>query len=79
MGFSRQKKILVANIYREWQYIDQADNESLSLLAQQNRWNTFLDKWEMALKANKEILVIGDINLDFLKWEKKNLPSNDSS
>ena len=39
----------------------------------------FLDKWEAALQEEKEVIVLGDINLDFLKWNRSDLSSNDSS
>ena len=38
----------------------------------------FLDKWEGALSEGKEVIVMGDINLDFLKWNR-DLPATDSS
>ena len=30
LGLKRNKKILLCNLYREWQYMDQSDNNSLS-------------------------------------------------
>ena len=79
VGMPRKRKILVANIYREWQHMGQGhENQSGSIAAQLERWCLFLDKWETALSEGKEVLVLGDINLDFLKWNK-DLPSNDSS
>ena len=79
LGLPRQRKILVANIYREWQYMSQDDNESCSIPAQLKRWRLFIDKWESALQEDKEVLLLGDVNLDFLKWNKTSLPPNDSS
>ena len=78
VGMPRQKKILVCNIYREWQYMGQGPgNQSGNLTAQSGRWSMFLDKWEAALRENREVIVLGDINLDFLKWGR-DLPANDS-
>ena len=75
----RQKKILVCNIYREWQHMGQGhDNQTGSVSAQLERWVMFLDKWEAALSEGREVIVLGDINLDFLKWNR-DLPANDSS
>ena len=34
LGLPRQKKILVCQAYREWQYLDQSDDSSLSIPAQ---------------------------------------------
>ena len=79
VGMPRQKKILVCNIYREWQHMGQGhDNQTGSVSAQLERWVMFLDKWEAALSEGREVIVLGDINLDFLKWNR-DLPANDSS
>ena len=79
VGMPRQKKILVATVYREWQQLHQADQASRTVQAQLNRWCSFLDLWELALMEGKEVLVMGDINLDFLKWTRTDLPPNDST
>ena len=39
-----------------------------------NRWLLFLDQWEKALQEDKEVVVLGDMNIDFLKWTK-NVPT----
>ena len=79
VGLPRQKKILICNIYREWQLMSQGPlNQTGSVAAQLNRWVLFLDKWEAALGEGREVIVLGDINLDFLKWSK-DLPASDSS
>ena len=62
IGLPRKKKILV---YRDWQYLGQESDESLSTAAQLGRWLSFLDQWEIAMQENKEIHVMGDTNLDF--------------
>ena len=80
VGMPRQKKILVANIYREWKYMGMGNpNQSGSVTAQLQRWVTFLDRWEAALQEGREVMVLGDMNLDFLKWNRKDLPATDSS
>ena len=79
VGLPRQRKILVATMYREWQLLNQADQTSKSVPAQLERWSSFLAIWETALMEGKEVIVMGDINLDFLKWTKTNLPPNDST
>ena len=68
----QKKKILLGNVYREWQYLGQSDSLSLSSNSQVSRWNLFLEKWEAALKEDNETLVVGDLNLDFLKWTQPN-------
>ena len=51
VGFPGTAKILLCNLYREWQYIGQADNSSLNVHEQLNRWITFLEQWEKALDS----------------------------
>ena len=80
VGLPRKKKILVANIYREWKFMNQGpENDTGSIAAQLERWCMFLTKWEAALSEGKEVLVLGDINLDFLKWTRTNLQPNDQA
>ena len=79
IGMPRQKKILICNIYREWQHMGQGPgNQSGSVAAQLDRWLIFLDRWEAALREDREVIVLGDINLDFLKWGR-DLPASDSN
>ena len=68
LGLPRQRKFLVCQVYRDWQYLDQPDNSSLDINQQLTRWLQFLDQWERALLQGKEVIVMGDMNLDFLKW-----------
>ena len=69
LGLKRQKKILVCNIYREWQYLGQGDDHSsLSIEEQNNRFIQFLDQWEAAIDTGLEIHVLGDFNINFLNW-----------
>jgi hypothetical protein len=67
VGLPRKKKILICNLYCEWQYLGQDSDASLAPSAQLSRWLSFLDQWEMAMQEDKEIHVMGDTNLDFLK------------
>ena len=62
-------------MYRDWQYLNQHDNSSNEIQAQLQRWLLFLEQWERALLEGKEVLVLGDMNLDFLKWTKT-VPTN---
>ena len=79
IGLPRQKKILLSTMYREWQLPHQADTTSKSIPAQLERWSCFLTMWETALMEGKEVLVMGDMNLDFLKWSNKNLAATDTT
>ena len=58
---------------------NQADNLSSSIGAQLQRWELFLAKWELALMEGKEVVVMMDANIDFLKWTREDLPASDST
>ena len=78
VGLPRHRKIIICQAYREWGYLGQGrDNTSGTLQAQLGRWITFLDKWELALQEDKEVIVMMDANLDFLKWTQTNLQASD--
>ena len=79
IGLPRQRKILHCQAYREWQHLGQVDNLSGSVAAQLHRWELFLDKWELALMEGKEVVVMMDANIDFLKWSRDDLPTSDST
>ena len=64
VGMPRQKKILVANIYREWKLMNQgAYNTSGSVAATMEGWCLFLDKWKAALAEGKEVTVLGTFHM----------------
>ena len=80
LGMPWQKKIIVGNIYREWHNMGQGPNNTIGSVAEQlQRWLIFVEKWEQVLQEGKEVIVMWDINLDFLKWTRRNLPASDSS
>ena len=76
LGLPKHKKILVANFYREWQYLHQGpnDNSSGTVVAQLGRWNSFLEQWKMAILEEKEVHCMGDANIDFMKWKDPSQP-----
>ena len=76
VGLPNTKKILVCNLYRDWQYLDQDSDASHATAAQLSRWLTFVEQWETALQENSEIHVMGDTNLDFLKCSDPNQPGS---
>ena len=78
-GLPRQRKIIVATFYREWQQPGNTDQSSKSIQDQLERWCRFLTQWETALSEGKEVIVMGDINLDFLKWTRTDLTPTDST
>ena len=69
LGLPRKRKFLVCQLYREWQYIGQPDNSSRTIPVQLERWLLFLNQWERALDSGKEVIVMGDCNLDFFKFD----------
>ena len=79
VGLPNKKKILVCQGYREWKYLGQADSSSGTVPAQLERWSVFLNHWEQALLEGREVIVIMDANIDFMKWRKDNLPASDSA
>ena len=75
----RQKRILVGNAYRDWQYLGQADDSSLKIEAQLERFTTFIEHWETALESSLECHLLGDLNLNFLDYSKPSIPTNSQS
>ena len=62
------KKVLVSGVYCEHQYLDQVDDSSLHPGEQLLRWNKYLAQVEKAASNNTEVHLIGDFNMDFLRW-----------
>ena len=54
----------------------QADNSSLELDEQLACWVMFLEQWQQALDTQMEVIVLGDFNLDFLSFNRTDLPTN---
>ena len=79
VGLKRQKKFLVSNVYREWQHVNQANQESGTIAAQLSRWESFLHQWETAIETESEIHVLGDVNLNFLDFNNQALRPNTHS
>ena len=68
IGLPGKKRFLVCQLYREWQYMGQGNNDSRSVPEQLVRWLLFLEQWERALASGHEVIVLGDVNLDHLKF-----------
>ena len=71
VGLPGRSRILVCQLYREWRYLGQPDRGiySNSIQEQLQRWLIFLDQWERALGTGKEVIVLGDCNLDHQKFD----------
>ena len=62
------KKIFIGGIYREHKLLRQAlPNDTDSEIQQTNRWSQFIQQWTAANQLG-DVIVIGDTNLDELKW-----------
>ena len=70
IGLPGKRKFLVCQLYREWRYLGQPDKgvHSNSIPEQLRRWVIFLDQWEEAIATGKEVIVMGDCNLNHLKF-----------
>ena len=79
VGLKGQKTILIGNVYREWQYLEQNDDNSVTIDAQFDRFERFIEKWELALGTSKECHLLGDMNLNFLEYSKQKIPLNSQS
>ena len=64
IGFPNQKKFLVCQFYRDWQYVGQGSQSSKSQAAQLERWTPFINQWERAIATGLECHVLGDCNID---------------
>ena len=66
-------------MYREWGLLNQINNSSRSVESQFMRWVIFIEQWERALNEGKEVVCLGDMNIDHLKWTDTNLDPNCST
>ena len=65
LGTPGSKKILVSNVYRDHQWMNQgADKTSKTPQAVMERWQQYLDQWKRALETGSEVHSIGDFNID---------------
>ena len=69
----------MCHAYHEWRYLGQDSAISSTLAAQKERWSVLLSQWERALAEDKEVLVLMDANIDFLRWADQNPPANSST
>ena len=62
------KGLLICGLYREHQYLSQDTDWSLQPIEQSKRWMNFLKQVETA-RLSEICHIIGDVNLDFVKWD----------
>ena len=53
-----RKPILIQGLYRQFQRLGKKNTDTAA--AQYQRWGKIIEKWSMAIKENKEIIVLGD-------------------
>ena len=61
------KPVLIQAIYRQFQRLGVIDSDSIK--SQKTRWDKVLEKWERAITEELEIITLGDLNLNMLRWE----------
>ena len=78
VGLPNKPAALVMFGYRQWQLPGPVEGSG-TLPAQLERWLVILEQWDRALKEKRETICMLDANIDFLTWNKEDLPSNHSS
>ena len=61
------KNLLIQAVYRQFQRL--GEKGSIAPNFQLQRWKNIIEKWELAMTENKEIIPMGDYNLNYLRWE----------
>ena len=69
IGTTGRKPIYLSGIYREHRFLFQDTDDSASDRSQIIRWRKFVEAWKRAAVGDKNVIVIGDTNLDFLRWD----------
>ena len=70
-GLKNHKKFLINQYYREWQQLGVQDSDSIP--EQLSRWIEHLDIWERAISSGKEVISLGDYNLNHCNWTDPNI------
>ena len=70
VGSSRNNSLVIGGIYRQHQLLGQAElnmTKAELLYRQEQRWNYIVKRWK-EITRNKNSIILGDLNLDHLKW-----------
>ena len=68
VGGRGRKKVMIGGVYREHRLLKQANRLNSELPEKQlSRWKKIAKQWKSAEK-NTVCTVIGDTNIDFMKW-----------
>ena len=68
-----QRKIILSGTYREHDHLKlfQEERSYDGDEEQEERWDRFLSKWEEAAEQGKELMVVGDLNVDLMDREEQ--------
>ena len=66
-GLPGKKHFLVHAVYRQFRRLGR--KETLTLANQKDRWNQIVDIWAEANLEAREVITLGDVNLDSLVWD----------
>ena len=62
-----RKPLLIQGLYRQFHRLGRKGSNNPA--SQKSRWNKILEKWELANSEEKEIITLGDLHLNYLRWE----------
>ena len=62
-----RKPLLIQALYRQFQQLGRKG--SITPASQTARWHKIINKWELANAEDKEIITVGDLNLNCLRWD----------
>ena len=74
LSYPGKKPVLFQAVYRQFQRLGRKG--SIAPTQQHHRWNMILTKWEKAIEEGRELITMGDINLNCLRW---NLPPHQNN
>ena len=77
VGSSKKKNIIVGGIYRQHRVLGVTDKEASRLelkLEQEERWKRVVKHWKAA-SNNAKCITMGDINLDYKRWQEPEFPA----
>ena len=69
IGCPGKKHFLFQSLYRQFQRLGRTNTKNQP--SQMSRWKQILDKWELANSEGREIISVGDFNMDSISWDKK--------
>ena len=63
-----RKQILIQSLYRQFKRLDTPNTSSIT--SQQERWDQLTSKWAKALEEQREVIAIGEYNINSIEWNK---------